>query len=147
MILKARADEAKTTIQALAFAQERYHQERGKYYVNGTTAIVNEQMIHENLKVDLSKSNNFIYSIEEGTTTNYSYIIKATLRDDDWDTCGSTTSDSFLCKQNDSQDRESWVNAYSDTISEDNHYLEFTYPELIDNDYSEEGISYENLYE
>jgi prepilin-type N-terminal cleavage/methylation domain-containing protein len=148
MILKARADEAKATIQAIAFAQERYHQEVGEYYPNNTEQISNENNIHENLKVDLSISNNFLYTIEGDNGD--SYIISAYLRHEDaWDECGSNSADGFDCKQDGTRKHNSWVEAYEDTISSGElsyHYLQFQYPELLEGDYVEEGISYENLH-
>ena len=152
MIFKSRADEAKATIHAIALAQERYFQEIGEYYPPiATGEVTNENVIGDNLKVDLSKSNNFNYFITTDDSNNSldgNYTIKAMLRSDDWSICTTTTLTS-KCKMSGSANIESWVSNYSNTdrANENKHYLEFRYPTKIDDDYSEGGISYEHLYE
>ncbi|MEA2018214.1 MAG: prepilin-type N-terminal cleavage/methylation domain-containing protein [Campylobacterota bacterium] len=143
-ILKGRADEAKSMIQAIAFAQERYKQERGDYYppITATETIKNEALIYDELKIDLSKSNNFNYFLVR-VSGDENYEIKAILRVDN-SICADKTK-STRCKNDDSTDADSWVDAYTDK-AENKYYLSFKYPQKIDDDYSVGGVSYEYLY-
>ena len=144
-VLKARADEAKLTIQMITFAQERYFQENGEYYPDDTSTIVNENNIHTNLRIDLKKSNNFIYSITGGNGSSYS--IKAILKGDSttWPNCNRTQTDTNRCKQFETPIVATWTSKYKQGL--DNHYLSFNFPILISNDFTENGISYAHLYD
>jgi len=143
-ILKGRADEAKSMIQAIAFAEERYRQEIGDYYPSNSSdeTIKNEDLIYDELKIDLSKSNNFNYFLIRAKD-DANYEVRAILRVDNAK-C-SDKDKSTRCKNDASQDADSWVDAYEDK-AEDKYYLSFKYPQKIDDDYSESGVSYEHLY-
>jgi len=164
MLLKSRSEEAKAVIQSIIFAQERYKQENGDFYpkINSTTIpadseVRNERVIAEALKINLSKSNNFIYTIEDlSGTEDGNFTIKAILRDDDWNVC-TTDTFSMLCKQDGSIDEDEWLSQYN--RAEDKHYLEIRYPTRFSGtvtvggqaveitDFMQGGISYKNLYE
>jgi len=144
VMLKSRTEEAKSIIQSIIFAQERYKQEMGNFYptTDGST-ISNEEVISQNLKIDLSKSNNFNYFITDLTgTDDGNFTIKAVLRIDNG-TC-STTSDT-ICKQNGTAGIDNWVSQYN--RGENRHFIEFRYPNKLRGDFVEGGISYENLYD
>ena len=142
IIFKSRADEARATIQSINLAQQRYYHERGNYYPDSAGTVKNEQIISEAIKVDLSKSSNFNYFITKESDGNYT--IKAVLRDDSWNTdCDS--SESKICKMDGTLSKDEWVDSYS--RGEDKHYLHFKYPDKISDDYSENGVSYEYLYD
>ena len=144
MILKARSDEAKAVIQSIVFAQERYKQETGSYYPLSNETITNEELIHSNLKVNLSKSNNFNYSIEGLADGNFT--IRATLRADGWGICNNNVNLQNRCKQNATPVLDNWVTQWSNRGVINNHFLEFRYPNRLNNDFTEGGISYENLH-
>jgi len=125
VMLKSRTEEAKSIIQSIIFAQERYKQERGTFYVDGTNTITDENLIETSLKINLSKSNNFDYSIKGDSNGNFT--IKAVLS-------------SYIKNVTDD-----WVNQYKG--EENKHFLEFRYPNKLTGDFVEGGISYENLYD
>ena len=142
IIFKSRADEAKSTIQSIALAQQRYHHEIGSYYPSAPSTVKNEQIIAKAIKVNLSNSTNFNYFITKESDGNYT--IKAVLRDNSWSTdCDS--SESKICKMNGTLSKDDWVDSYN--RGEDRHYLLFKYPDKISDDYSEDGVSYEYLYD
>jgi len=161
MILKSRAEEAKATIQAIIFAEERYRQEYGHYYPDGRE-VKSEGEIEKNLKIRLSQSNNFNYFITTERDTGYggllnedgNFTIKALLRDEDWDIC-TTDSEDEICKGSGAISRDGWVNDYD--TGEDRHYILFRYPYLINMDSDsatissggllEGGVLYEYLYQ
>jgi prepilin-type N-terminal cleavage/methylation domain-containing protein len=143
-VLKGRADEAKSMIQAIAFAQERYKQEFGDYYPSNSSddTIKNEDLIYDELKIDLSKSNNFNYFLIRKKDEE-NYTIKAILRVDN--TKCIDKDKTKRCKNDTAPDLDSWVASYDDR-AEDKYYLLFDYPNKIDDDYSVSGVSYEYLY-
>jgi Tfp pilus assembly protein PilE len=151
-ILKGRFDEAKVTIQAIALAQERYKLETGAYYsFESGTDVKNEDIISSTLRVDLTKSNNFVYHLigVDDINDQQQYLIKAILRDKSWNTDCSTTDKTEICKQKNTIDEEEWVENYS--TGEDKHYIRFRYPTSIKDDESgvtqvENGIDYTNIY-
>jgi type IV pilus assembly protein PilE len=145
MILKSRADEAKAMIQAIVFAQERYKQERGKFYVESDGVIKNENAISENLKIKLSESNNFNYYIEElNTSQDGNFTVKAILRPTSWGICTDTTI-STKCKHTGAENVDSWVLNYN--RAEDKHFIKFQYPLKLTGEYIDSGIDYEHLYD
>jgi prepilin-type N-terminal cleavage/methylation domain-containing protein len=168
MILKARSDEAKTVIESIVFAQERYKQETGAYYPPNREEL-NEENIVEALKINLSQSNNFIYSITTSTTTGTEYdnlgnedgnfTVRATLRKASWDVCGTNSSSTTVCKENGTIDEEGWVEQYYSTASSPNRFLLLRYPARLKGninvdsstvavtDFMEGGISYARLHE
>jgi Tfp pilus assembly protein PilE len=102
-VLKGRFEEAKATLQAIVLAEERYRAYRGGYYP-GNTNVVNEQFLFEMLEVDLSESNNFIYSIQ-GTNDGSWFVARATLRNAEIDDCTTPANNtSSICKQIDTTD-------------------------------------------
>lgn len=146
-VLKGRFEEAKVTLQSIMLAQERYKIEVGKYYTVTTGTISNEDMISNNLKVDLTQSNNFLYQIV-ATTDTKSYHIKAILRNSSWDNVCTTNDANDVCKQKTTIDREEWVTSY--TTSLNNHFIEVTYPTLYTQNGTtvlnvENGINYTNI--
>jgi type IV pilus assembly protein PilE len=151
-VLKSRFDEAKVTIQAIALAQERYKLETGVYYSfdEDTGDIKNEDIISFTLRVDLAKSNNFVYHLVgvDDIDDKQQYLVKAILRHNSWDTnCNSNNDD--LCKQDDTIDEDEWTTKYS--TGEEKHFIRFRYPTLIKDDESdvtqaENGIDYTNIY-
>ena len=145
MILKARSDEAKVTILSIAFAQERYYQEIGGFYPSvSNSEIKNEDTISKNLKIDLSISNNFIYTIQKDSDGNY--IVKAIMRRDEA-ICSNGNSDDTFCKQSNSKDIDEWVGSYGE-FNEDSRFIKFQYPtKLATSDFVEEGIDYEYLFQ
>jgi prepilin-type N-terminal cleavage/methylation domain-containing protein len=168
MILKARSDEAKTVIESIVFAQERYKQETGAYYPPNREEL-NEENIVEALKINLSQSNNFIYSITTSTTTGTEYdnlgnedgnfTVRATLRKASWDVCGTNSSSTTVCKENGTINEEGWVEQYYSTASSPNRFLLLRYPARLKGninvdsstvavtDFMEGGISYARLHE
>ncbi len=161
MILKSRAEEAKASIQAIVFAEERYRQEYGHYYPD-SGEVKSEGEIEKNLKIRLSHSNNFNYFISTESDTGYaglenvdgSFTVKAILRDGEWDIC-TTDDESEICKASGAISRDGWVDDYD--TGEDRHFLLFRYPYFINmaSDSStissegmiEGGILYEYLYQ
>jgi prepilin-type N-terminal cleavage/methylation domain-containing protein len=139
-VLKGRFEEAKLIIQAMMMAQERYHYEHGIYYTVTTGTIDNEDLIHNNLKVDFTSSNNFIFTLVASDDLQ-SYRIKAMLRDDSWNVCTDLDPDS-LCKQTGTQDEDSWVGSYNTSTS--THYIEARFPVPLPD--SVGGIDYTHLY-
>ena len=150
MILKARSDEAKAVIQSIVFAQERFRQENGSFYVDSTNIITNENEIGKNLKINqqLSNSNNFNYSIEGLADGNFT--IRATLRANGWGICNNNINLQNRCKQNATPVLDNWVTQWNNrgVVNNNiiNHSLEFKYPNRLDNEFTEGGISYENLH-
>jgi len=164
MILKGRSDEAKAMIQSIVFAEERFRQETGSYYPP-TTEVTDEEEIARELKINLSQSNNFIYSITTATTTGTDYenlgnvegnfTVRATLRKDSWNTCDNGGT---ICKQNGTIDEDSWVAQYY-PVNNPNRYLLLRYPARLTGnidikgvtvpieDFMEGGISYARLHE
>ena len=140
-ILKSKFDnEAVLTLKSFILAQEQYHIETGKYYTLTSGTINNENVISSNLKIDLSKTNNFLYQLVS-TEDEQSYKVKAILRSDEWDDdCTLDNKDQF-CKQVGVVSIDDWATSY--TRNENNHYLEMSYPTVIDG--SINGISYTNM--
>ena len=145
-ILKNRFEsEAVVTLKSLQLAQEQFYNETGNYYTTTSdNTISNEDEISDNLKIDLKKSNNFIYQLLK-TTTDQSYIIRAILRSEAWDTDCDGKSSTYICKQSNSRDEDIWVYSYSSTIAIDKHYLELKYP-VPSSSASSNGIDYTNMY-
>ena len=147
MILKARSDEAKAVIQSIVFAQERYRQERGNFFPNDDSEVKNERVITNELRINLSQSNNFNYTIEDlSGTEDGNFTIKAILRleHSNSDICTADDISSSRCKQEGTINEDGWVGQW--TRAETNHFIEFRYPTRLDNDFTEGGISYENLH-
>ena len=138
-ILKSRFVEAKTMIQKIAFAQERFKIEHGEYY-SINTLVKNETKIFQDLGVNLSESNNFLYSIKTNTLgTNY--IVKAYMRFNDI-TCDV---DGSFCKQIGTKIRDKWVSKYNTDSSK--HILLFSYPDIFsytNNNFNDINISLGN---
>jgi type II secretory pathway pseudopilin PulG len=161
MILKSRTEEAKTMLQAIIFAQERYRQEYGVYYPKGGDEVRNEAEIAKNLKISLSNSNNFNYFITTKRDTGYgglvnedgNFTVKVVLRDASWGVCTTSTL-TDICKELGTANRESWVSDYN--TGENKHFLLFRYPSILnspndapaisDEGYIEGGIYYEYLH-
>ena len=124
-VLKGKFEEAKVTIQKIALAQERYKNNIGNYFPQSTNVeILNENIISLNLSVDLKKSNNFSYSVENNGTV---YKIIATLRDDKISNCDNNDNDPTTnCKQTGTIKIDDWVYSYSRSSS--NHKIVFQYP-------------------
>jgi len=150
-VLKGRFDEAKVTIQGIGLAQERYKIETGSYYsfADGTD-IKNEKTIHNKIKVDLTKSNNFVYHLigVDDIDGVQQYIIKAVLRDANWDT-NCNNDDEDLCKQDKTLDEDEWTQKY--TTGEGKHFIRYRFPNLIKSSESgvtqvTNGIDYTNIY-
>jgi len=140
-VLKSKFDtEAALVLKSIMLAQEQYHIETGKYYTSTDGNINNESVISSNLKINLNKSNNFLYIILE-TADEQSYLIKAILRSDDWAICTDSVVSKY-CKQENTLAIDSWPSSY--TRSDDKHFLKMQYPtELID---SVNGISYADIF-
>lgn len=139
-VLKGRFEEAKLIIQAMMMAQERYHFEHGVYYTVTTGTIDNENLIHNNLKIDFTSSNNFLYTLVDSPDLQ-SYRIKAMLRDSSWNECSDLDPDS-MCKQTGTRDEDTWVDSYNTGGS--NHYIEARFPIPLPD--SVGGIDYAHLY-
>ena len=145
MLFKSRSNEAKAVIQHIVFAEERYKQETGSFFPS-SGVVKNEEEIAKELKIDLSKSNNFNYFIESLTGADSgNFLIKVVLRADDFDDCPNATSSLTICKQPGTIEEDDWVKKYDDR-GEDKYYLEFKYPNKLTGDYIEGGVSYEHLY-
>jgi len=145
-ILKSRFDEAKVTLQALMLAQERYKIENGHYFSLTSGTIDNELIIANNLKVDLSTSNNFAYQLVGVADIDniHQYRFKAILRPDSWDSnCDSYTDNpDTTCKQNETQSADDWVTNY--TRDTEKHYIEIRYPTPLPDALN--GIDYTHIY-
>ena len=145
-ILKSRFDEAKVTLQALMLAQERYKIENGHYFSLTSGTIDNEKIIANNLKVDLSTSNNFAYRLVgvEDIDDIQQYRFKAILRPRSWvNDCDSYPSDlEKTCKQNETQSADDWVSNY--TRGTEKHYMEIRYPTPLPDALN--GIDYTHIY-
>jgi prepilin-type N-terminal cleavage/methylation domain-containing protein len=141
-ILKGKFEEAKVTLQALMLGQERHRIETGKYYSVTTGSIDNEKMIGQNLKVDLTKSNNFAYQIIG--IADGSYRIKALLKPDLWDKNCDTDSNNpnYECKMDGTLAKDDWVSNY--TRGTNNHYLEVRFPTPLPNAFA--NIDYTHMY-
>ena len=126
LLLSSKFEEAKVTIQSIALAQERYKQKNRVYYHPSMLIIGNEDFISNDLKVDLSKSNNFDYKIYMNSVDKSYYTIRATLRYYEDRTCQDTFSIGTNCKQQGTLKRDEWVNGYSPNGN--NHYIEFRFP-------------------
>ena len=145
-LLKSRTEEAKVVIQSIIFAEERYKQENGYFYPNDDSIVKNERVIAKALKINLSQSNNFNYTIEDlSGSDDGNFTIRAILRADSWDICTDGMAASTICKQNNTIDEDSWVKEYN--RDKNKHYLEFRYPNKLTGDYVEGGVSYEHLYD
>jgi len=154
VILKMRSDEAKAVIQSIVFAQERYKQENGDFYPKSNTdaipsdsTVKNEKSIVKALKINLSKSNNFNYTIEDlSGNEDGNFTIKAILRLPHLNISDICTNETIgtLCKQEGTINEESWLSQWN--RAETNHFLEFRYPSQLNNDFTEGGVSYENLH-
>jgi prepilin-type N-terminal cleavage/methylation domain-containing protein len=161
MILKARSDEAKAVIQSIVFAQERFRQENGRYYPSNTE-VTDEELIHNKLRINLSESNNFIYSISTAVAgydsfgnVDGNFTVKATLRRANRDICNNGGA---ICKQNGTIDEDAWVAQFYPANNPD-RFLLLRYPTrlsgniVIDGstmeveDFMEGGISYARLHE
>ena len=140
-ILKGYFDEAKVTIQAIALAQERYKIETGVYYPDADESIVNENIINTNLKIDLSKTNNFVYHVT-GAADGKSYVLKAVLRDVAWATDCDASDKTDLCKQDNTINRDSWTEKYNTATTK--HFISFSYPTPSAN--AVNGIDYTDIY-
>ncbi len=152
-LLKSRTEEAKVVIQSIIFAEERYKQENGNFFpkyntdsIPANSEVKNEKLIAEALKINLSQSNNFNYTIKDlSGSDDGNFTIRAILRADSWDICTDGMVASTICKQNNTIDEDSWVKEYN--RDENKHYLEFRYPNKLTGDYVEGGVSYEHLYD
>ena len=134
-ILKTRFEEAKITIQKIALAQERYISKHNVYYPRDLNMdrLANENFISTVLGVDLSKSNNFDYTILITDMSENSYNVIAALRIRTL-LCKSDTPISSDCKQEGSAPIDSWVSKY-DTRNGTNFYIEFKYPTKFNNEH------------
>jgi len=138
-ILKAHFEEAKVNIYKISLANERYKLENAKYYnPNNNLNIINENQISEDLDIDLSVSNNFIYKIKLDTD-KLNYFIFAYLRFTKNTTCDD---DALNCKQLETNIRDDWVDIYETKI--DNHYMVFQYPNTYSNN---SHFNYEHIYD
>ena len=138
-LLKARSDEAKLSIQMIAFAQERLFQETGRYFPADNTTTVNGEDISSNLRIDLTKSNNFNYKIIS-TNSGANYEVHAFLRIKNNDDCDSSS----ICTQEGTANMDTWINNY--TRGENKHLLRFTFPTLLVGDNVESDISFADLF-
>jgi len=160
MILKAKSDEAKAVIQSIVFAEERFRQENGRYFPTNRE-VTNEEEIFANLRINLSQSTNFIYSITTGVgydgfdNIDGNFTVRATLRRDTWNTCNSGGA---ICKQNGTLDEDAWVEQYY-PVNNPDRFLLLRFPARLTgdinidgtdidvDDFMEGGISYARLHE
>ena len=120
-ILRSRFEKTKVIIQKIAFAQERYKVEQGSYYLSGSF-VQNENKIAEDLDVNLTNSNNFLYSIYP--VVDGSYKILVTLRYGN--ICPDSSIGVLACKQEGTADADDWVDKYDTNLLQ--HYIAFIYP-------------------
>ena len=147
-ILKSRFEnEAVITIKAISLAQEQYKIEVGKYYpygfINANQVMYNGDQIAQNLKVDLTKTNNFLYGIEY-LNDGVGYKVYAILRKSNvWgnDRCDDKNDSTRRCVQS-LNDIDNWVKQYSRSIN--NHFITYIYPVAEEN--SVNGINYNDIY-
>ena len=147
-ILKGRFNsEAVTTIQALAMAQEQYKQETGYYYPkdykDSNVFMNNGDKIEEFLRIDLSNTNNFLYSIKTNSDGD-EFVIHATLRKSGvWgnDRCDDLDDSESRCVAS-LKDHDDWVNNYLGSRLS-HYFIEYKYPTNDSNNLN--GINYSNM--
>jgi prepilin-type N-terminal cleavage/methylation domain-containing protein len=146
-ILKKRFDEAKVTLKAIMLAQEKYKIENGKYLKNTDgTKITNEEYISNKLRMNLSTSGNFVYSINEIDKTHYEVF--ANLRYFNR-VCDENTTSNSLCYQDTKHNHDEWIDTY--TKGANNHFIRVRYPDRFSEDdegveHVEDGFDYTHIY-
>ena len=125
-VLKTRFDEAKNTIQKIMLAQERYRAKFGTYYFMPFYAIRNEDILSKSLEIDLSTSNNFVYSIQRGDDSEY--VVRGHLRPE-YDVCNDGDESKKKCVQNTKLTQDNWVNNY--VRNNKSHFIRFRYPNFF----------------
>ena len=147
-ILKGRFDtEAVPVILALAMVQEQYKNEFGSYYPRGylaaDTFMSNGNKIQEFLKIDISNSNNFLYSIKTNSDGK-EFTIRAILRKSTvWinDNCDDVDDSTRRCVVS-SNEEDDWVSNHANR-GLSHYFIEYTYPTSNTNNINR--INYSNM--
>jgi len=147
-ILKGRFDtEAVPMLQAISMAQEQYKNETGYYYPNSyitaDTFMQNGNKIEEFLKIDLSNTYNFLYSIKTNSDGT-EFTIRATLRKNEvWknENCDNLDDSTIRCVAS-SNDKDDWLNAQPNR-GINKYFIEYTYPTSNTNNINR--INYSNM--
>jgi prepilin-type N-terminal cleavage/methylation domain-containing protein len=140
-IFKDRFDnEAAIALKSIALAQEQYHIETGKYFPADANTKTNGDEISNELKIDLSWSNNFLYYVRG--TDGQGYTIGAILRKDTWNVCPSDDENREYCLQQNTKDEYQWVKDVENR-SPVHFFLEYNFN--IDN--KENGLNYQYIFQ
>jgi hypothetical protein len=131
----------------MSMAQEQYKYETGYYYpmnyLNADTFMSNGNKIEEYLRIDLSSSNNFLYSIKTNSTGT-EFTIRATLRKSTvWnnENCDNLDDSSIECVAS-SDEEDDWVKTHPNRDL-DKYYIEYKYPTSDTNNINR--INYTNV--